>query len=215
VVHRLDRDTTGCIAFAKDEETHWKLGRQWEERTVDKRYLAVCHGHFRDAHGEGVEVIDEPIGPHPSKEKGYREKQVIRRDDLGKPAVTIARVRERFGKHDARGRFTLVELELKTGRTHQIRVHLAHRGHAIVGDTMYGGEPVEHAATGDPDAVATADRQMLHAALLAFVHPQTGEEMVFTAPPPADMRSLIAWCREGDAERMEPPGAVGLGRFGL
>ena len=209
VVHRLDRDTTGCICFAKTEEAHWKLGAQWEQRSVDKRYLAVCHGLYTVSVGEDVEVIDEPIGPHPSKEKGYREKQVIRRDDLGKAAVTICRVRERYGKHDAAGRFSLVELELKTGRTHQIGVHLGHRGHPIVGDDMYGGQPFELSGG------AAISRQMLHAALLAFEHPLTGEGMVFTAPPPADMRALVAQLRESDTERVDAPGAVPLKRFGF
>lgn len=209
VVHRLDRDTTGCIVFAKSEEVHWKLGRQWEDRTVDKRYLAVCQGRFEPQIGEGVEVIDVPIGPHPSKEKGYREKQVVRYDDLGKPSVTIARVRERYGAHEVERRYSLVELELKTGRTHQIRVHLAHRGHAIAGDEMYGGRVVEL------DGGQVIARQMLHAMLLAFDHPMTGRTHVFTATPPADMRALIAWLRAGQTERVEPPGAVGLGRVGL
>ncbi|MFG0284344.1 MAG: pseudouridine synthase, partial [Phycisphaerales bacterium JB039] len=92
VVHRLDRDTTGCIAFAKTEEAHWKLAVQFERREVDKRYLAVAHGHVEP---DG-QVIDLPLGPHPSKEKGYREKRVVRYDDLGKPSVTVCRVRERY-----------------------------------------------------------------------------------------------------------------------
>ena len=96
VVHRLDRHTTGCIVFAKDDEAHWKLGRQFEKRTVDKRYLALVQGRVEP---DG-QVIDLPIGPHQSREKGYREKYVVRRDDLGKPSVTICRVRERYGRHE-------------------------------------------------------------------------------------------------------------------
>ena len=209
VVHRLDRDTTGVIVFAKSEEAHWKLGRQWEERTVDKRYLALVHGRFQTPYGEGVEVIDEPIGPHPSKEKGYREKQVVRRDDLGKPSVTIARVRERYGAHEPERAFTLLELELKTGRTHQIRVHVSHRGHPIAADDMYGGAAV------DLQDGTRVQRQMLHAALLSFEHPASGELLTFTAPAPADMRPLVEELRAGPTEVVDAPGVVPLTRFAL
>ncbi len=136
VVHRLDRYTSGCIVFAKTEEAHWKIAHQFEHRRVDKRYLAIVHGKIEPA----TDVIELPLGPHPSREKGYREKYVVRHDALGKPSTTIYRVRERFDTKD--GPFTLVELELKTGRTHQIRVHLSHQGWPIVGDSMYGGKAI-------------------------------------------------------------------------
>lgn len=209
VVHRLDRDTTGCIVFAKDEQSHWKLGAQFEHRTTDKRYLAVVHGSVEpDAH-----VIDKPIGPHQSKVKGYREKQVIRYDDLGKPSVTICRVHERYTLHErAVGdqHFSLVELELKTGRTHQIRVHLSDDAWPIVGDDMYGGRAFDF-----PDGTQMA-RQALHAALLAIAHPITGEPMVFSAPPPADFRALVAQLRSScEPERVFTHGSVPLARFGL
>jgi 23S rRNA pseudouridine1911/1915/1917 synthase len=216
VVHRLDRHTTGIIVFAKTEEAHWKLGRQWEDRTVDKRYLAVVHGHFESLRGEGVEVIEAPLGPHPSKEKGYREKQCVRHDDLGKPSVTIARVRERYTLPEAFGAdrlFTLVELELKTGRTHQIRVHMTHRGHPLAGDDMYSGRAVPIATAGEEHPAF--DVPALHAALLAFAHPITGENLVFTAPPRERLGVLIRSLRAGEVSKVEPPGAVPLGRFGL
>ncbi len=238
VVHRLDRNTTGCIVFAKDDEAHWKLGRQFELRTVDKRYIALVHGHMEPV----ADVIDLPIGPHPSRLKGYREKYVVRHDELGKPSVTIYRVRGLFGPPlppdkprtaagAGAGAMTLVELELKTGRTHQIRVHLSHLGYPIVGDDMYGGRivglsdlaavdpahgPDELAAllaarfpTIAPDA-ALMDRQALHAATLAFTHPITGEPMRFTAPLPPDMRRLITALRliEPHAELLTPAGAT-------
>lgn len=136
VVHRLDRYTSGCIVFAKTEEAHWKIAHQFEHRRVDKRYLAIVHGKVEPA----ADVIELPLGPHPSRERGYREKYVVRHDALGKPSTTIFRVRERFDTPD--GPFTLVELELKTGRTHQIRVHLSHQGWPIVGDSMYGGKAI-------------------------------------------------------------------------
>ncbi len=215
VVHRLDRHTSGCIVFAKDDEAHWRLGRQFERRTVDKRYLAVVQGRVEPA----TDAIDLPIGPHPSREKGYREKQVVRHDDLGRPSVTIYRVHERYELPEASlhhsvtpslRHFSLLELELKTGRTHQIRVHLSHLGWPIVGDDMYGGRPFA-----DETGRTVIDRQALHAGLLAFQHPVSGEPMVFTAPVPPDVADLIACLRRGRVERPPAPGAVPLARFGL
>lgn len=194
VVHRLDRNTTGVIVFAKDEEAHWRLGRQFELRTPDKRYLAVVEGEIEPA----MDVIDAPLGPHPSGAKGLREKYVVRHDDVGKPSTTIYRVRERFDG------YTLVELELKTGRTHQIRVHLSHLGYPIVGDDMYGGSVGsaarlgrdrasrdQIAAVGDP----VMGRQALHAALLTIDHPASGLRMTFQTPLPADLARLVGVLR--------------------
>ncbi len=203
VVHRLDRNTTGVIVFAKNDEAHWKLGRQFELRTVDKRYLAVVHGRVEPV----ADVIDLPIGPHPSSVKGQREKYVVRHDELGRPSVTIYRVRERFAK------FTIVELELKTGRTHQIRVHLRHLGWPIVGDDMYGGGfPTAADITGGR---ASADepvihRQALHAAMLGFTHPVTGARVSFSAPVPEDLASLVQTLRAspGPHDRLTPAGAT-------
>lgn len=246
VVHRLDRHTTGVIVFAKTDEAHWRLARQWETRTVDKRYLAVVEGRVEP----DAQVIDLPLGPHPSREKGYREKQVVRHDELGKPSVTICRVRERYelgtsraseGEGPAAGAegtsrvvpgwgveapaprgvaperapgapYTLVELELKTGRTHQIRVHLAHLGYPIVGDDLYGGRPF---AIPPEHGGGEASTYMLHAGLLAFEHPITGEPLVFTAPPGETMRRVIAALRAGGAAPVGMPGTVPLRRFGL
>lgn len=210
VVHRLDRNTTGCILFAKTEEAHWKLGRQFEFREVDKRYLAFVHGRVPE---DGF-VIEKPIGPHPSKEKGYREKMVVRHDELGKPSITIVRVRERYRLHDrAVGdqEYTLVELELKTGRTHQIRVHLSEEGHPIVGDDMYGGRAFVDARTD----TTVIDRQALHAALLAFQHPVSGETKSFVAPLPADLRALRETLRTGLVESPDVGGTVSAVRLGL
>ena len=194
VVHRLDRDTTGVIVFAKDEEAHWKLARQFEKRTTDKRYLTLAAGDIETL----ADVIDLPLGPSPSKVKGHREKQVVRHDELGKSAVTIYRVLERFDG------YSLVEIELKTGRTHQIRVHLSHLGYPIVGDDMYGGPMPTGTELGLPPDHPLAThrwaRQCLHAASLGFVHPITAEPMTFTAPLRDDMRRLIGIlrrCRPG------------------
>jgi 23S rRNA pseudouridine1911/1915/1917 synthase len=261
VVHRLDRDTSGCIVFAKTDEAHWKLGRQFEQREVDKRYLAIAHGTVEPR----VFVIDLPIGPHPSREKGYREKYVVRHDELGKPSVTVVRVREAYAlapladapstrppakaspkpatppgwselprtanlvrAHASTSEadmlhFSLVELELKTGRTHQIRVHLSHNLWPIVGDDMYGGKAWSEDATKPkpnpkpkpkqapapaPPTLPPVHRQCLHAATLGFRHPITGESLVFTAPLRGDMADLVRALRALDPrESAAPPGA--------
>ena len=217
VVHRLDRDTTGVILFAKTEEAHWKLGRQCEERTTDKRYLAIVHGEPKGSLDPDIEAIDEPIGPHPSKAKGYREKMVVRHDQLGKPSQTIVRVRERYRLHErpvGDQHFALLELELKTGRTHQIRVHTSLRGWPIVGDDMYGGRFFE-LPSGETIPPTTINRQMLHAALLAFEHPITGEPLVLTAPPREDMLGLLAHLRTHTTAAGSPEGCVPLARLGI
>ena len=197
VVHRLDRHTSGCIVFAKQEETHWKLGHQFEHRQVDKRYLAVVQGRVEPA----SELIELPIGPHPSREKGYREKYVVRHDELGKPSTTVVRVRERYAT--PRGDYTLVELELRTGRTHQIRVHLSYHGWPIVGDEMYGGKPFV-----DEAGATLIDRQALHAAVLGFTHPVRQEPLRFTAPLRGDIARLVRTLRAMSAggERLEVRG---------
>jgi 23S rRNA pseudouridine1911/1915/1917 synthase len=210
VVHRLDRHTSGCIVFAKQDEAHWKLGHQFEHRQVDKRYLALVHGRIEP----NVDVIELPIGPHPSREKGFREKYVVRHDELGKHAVTIYRVRERYvvaGSKRADGtigdeHFTLVELELKTGRTHQIRVHLSELGHPIVGDDMYGGKPFVNAA-----GEVMLHRQALHATVLGIKHPISGQAMVFTAPLRGELAELVRVLRDASGARLAhltPPGAT-------
>ena len=208
VVHRLDRHTSGCIVFAKQDEAHWKLGHQFEHRRVDKRYIAVVEGVF----SPDIEVIDIPLGPHPSREKGFREKYVVRHDELGKNAVTIARVRERYFippelRKDANAPkgYSLIELELKTGRTHQIRVHLSHLGYPIVGDDMYGGHPFV-----DIDGRTVIARQALHACTLGIRHPRTEQPMEFTAPLRGDMADLVRTLRamSGGGVRVDAPGAT-------
>lgn len=226
VVHRLDRQTSGVIVFAKTEQAHWQVARQFMDRTVDKRYLAFVHGLVEPR----IDVIDVPLGPHPSRQKGYREKHVVRHDHLGKPAVTVYRVlghyaavaHRAFGEAGVGGidpaggarldAMSLVEVELKTGRTHQIRVHLSHLGFPLVADDMYGGRVVE--ADGRP----VIDRVALHAARLVFKHPTTGRVMEFHAPLPADLARLIGWGRTQAVVREygDTPGAVfepaGLGK---
>ncbi len=188
VVHRLDRNTSGVIVFAKQDEAHWKLGHQFEHRTVDKRYLALVHGRVEPP----VDVIDLPLGPPPWQGKGCPGKYGGRPSGLGKPAVTICRGLEWYNPHaaDPAERFTLVELELKTGRTHQIRVHLSHLGWPIVGDDMYGGKPVAGA-----DGGLIIQRQALHAAVLGFNHPISEKRLQFTAPLRGDMAAVVKLLR--------------------
>ncbi len=206
VVHRLDRDTTGCIVFAKQDEAHWKLGHAFEHRRVEKRYVALVHGKVEPI----VDTLDYPIGPHPSREKGLREKQVVRHDELGKPCLTIARVLEWYrtngndtvttGVHSPW--YSLIELELKTGRTHQIRVHMSHSLHPIVGDDMYGGRVFTTS-----DGRDMMHRQALHAAMLGFEHPITGTKLEFTAPLRDDMIEVVRWLRaHAQWQHLDAPG---------
>ena len=188
VVHRLDRHTTGVMVAAKTDTAHWRLGRQFEKRKTNKRYLAVVHGEIDPL----TDVVEFPLGRHPTA----REKYAVRWDETGKPSVTIYRVRELYEG------YTLVELELRTGRTHQIRIHLSHLGYPIVGDDMYGGR---HLTVGDVvgprgtneqsprDPLMT--RQALHATLLGFVHPTSDQPVEFIAPLHDDMAVLVRMLR--------------------
>jgi 23S rRNA pseudouridine1911/1915/1917 synthase len=213
VVHRLDKHTSGAIVAAKNDTAHWRLGKQFEMRRTDKRYLALVHGSpERD-----VETIDLPLGKHPT----VKEKYAVRFDESGKASLTIMRVRERYEVAVPTGivKYALVELELKTGRTHQIRVHLSYLGHPIVGDDMYGGRHVTPRDLGDAGAPAASTdqpllaRQALHATTLGFRHPMTEQPMRFTAPVAADIARAVAILRAASLARgvsvgVEAPGAT-------
>ncbi|MCH2137490.1 MAG: RluA family pseudouridine synthase [Phycisphaerales bacterium] len=198
VVHRLDRFTSGVMVVAKNDTAHWKLGRQFEQRRTRKRYLALVHGDMDPL----TDVLDMPLGKHPT----VREKYAVRWDDTGKDAITIYRVRERYGD------FTLVELEIRTGRTHQIRVHLSHRGWPIAGDDMYGGRALEvrdvmPAGSGMDRMQLLLDRQALHATMLGFTHPVSEEEVTFIAPLRGDLAAIVHALRaRGDVHRPKVPG---------
>src|SRR5688572_27999647 len=194
ILHRLDRNTTGIMLVAKSDEAHWRIARQFENRTIQKTYVAVLHG-VPELLGD---VIDMPIG----KDRYVREKQAIRKvENGGRPAVTRYEVQEIFDAPPSAAlrdsafpadrntkkppeRFALVKLSPKTGRTHQLRVHMAAIGHPMVGDTMYGGRIFER---GD----FRFERQALHAAEITFVHPATLEAMTIRAPLPPDMTRLV------------------------
>jgi 23S rRNA pseudouridine1911/1915/1917 synthase len=176
IVHRLDKDTSGLLVVARTARAHAALTRALEARDVHREYEAVCVGVMT-----GGGTVDAPLDRHPVD----RLRQAVRAD--GREAVTHYRVLERFRAH------THVRVELETGRTHQIRVHLAHVGFPLVGDALYGKRLVlPKAAT--PRLAATLRgfrRQALHAARLAFLHPTTGEPVEFRAPLPADLVDLI------------------------
>nr|WP_234405050.1 RluA family pseudouridine synthase [Paenibacillus bouchesdurhonensis] len=165
IVHRIDKDTSGLIMAAKNDKSHASLAAQLKEHSVTRKYLALVHGNL--SHDQGT--VDAPIGRDPHDRKMYT---VIDRNS--KHAVTHFHVTERFGD------YTLLELKLETGRTHQIRVHMKFIGHPLVGDPMYGRSKG-----------IKFDGQALHAAVLGFVHPATGEYMEFTAPIPADMEDML------------------------
>lgn len=183
IVHRLDRDTSGLLIVAKDDRVHKQLAAQFEGRTIRKEYLAIVKGEpSRDS-----DFIEKPIGPHPTD----REKMAIRPpEDGGKEAVTFYQVAERF-----RG-YALVRCFPKTGRTHQIRIHLTHIGHPIVADKMYSGR--SRLSIGDLRGMDHADadrtlieRQALHAFHLEFERPQTGERLSLEAPVPPDFNAAL------------------------
>lgn len=173
IVHRLDKDTSGCIVIAKDDVTHNDLARQFHERQVKKEYLALVSGWVKELQGELTTVI----GRHPV----HRKRMAVRYDE-GKEAITNYEVVERFRQA------TLLLLKPKTGRTHQIRVHMAHMGHPVLGDEEYGKKKSRLPRVEIP-------RQMLHAYSLGFNHPVKNEWMEFTAPIPQDMEVILNYLR--------------------
>jgi len=176
IVHRLDKGTSGLLVVAKTEIAHENLADQFRDREVFKSYLALVHGQVEHRRGE----IDQPIARDPRN----RTRMAIVR--AGRPSLSLYRIRERFD------RFTLLDVELKTGRTHQIRVHLAWLKHPVVGDEVYGGG--RDKTVSDPrirGAIAKLNRQFLHAAQLGFRHPRTAERMVFNAALPEALQDLL------------------------
>lgn len=169
IVHRLDRDTSGAIVVAKNDAAHNALARQLKDRAVEKTYIALVEGTPSPAEG----LIDAPIARDPRR----RERMAV--IEGGRAAVTAYRVLERMPG------MSLVEARPRTGRTHQIRVHLAAIGHPIAGDRVYGR------------ASALVGRQFLHAARIAFAHPRTGERIEIKAPLPADLREALERARAG------------------
>lgn len=180
IVHRLDKDTSGVMVATKDDRTHQQLARQFKAHTIQRRYRALVHGLVQNQQG----TIDQPIGRHPAQRL-----KMSSSTRHGRRAVTHWQVLRRYD----RDRLTLLDLKLETGRTHQIRVHLAEINLPVVGDPLYGSARM---ARGLADArlrkqIESLDRQFLHAWQLGFVHPQSGEEMEFRAPLPAELQGVI------------------------
>jgi len=180
IIHRLDKNTSGLLLIGKSVPAQTALVRQLADREISRHYLAVCNGVLT-----GGGTIDAAIGRHPVD----RTRMSVQ--DKGKPAVTHYTVRERFAAH------TYINVRLETGRTHQIRVHLAYRRHALVGDPSYGGRLALPAGASELliEILRNFRRQALHAARLSLAHPDGGESLSFEAPPPEDFRSLIAVLR--------------------
>lgn len=185
IVHRLDKDTTGLMVVAKTLRSHHRLVRQLQRREVHRQYQAVVLGVLT-AGG----TVDEPLGRHPV----LRKKRAVLAD--GKEAVTHYRVLQRFRTH------THVQCQLETGRTHQIRVHMSHIRHPLIGDPLYGGRL--HIPAGCSPVLAETlrgfRRQALHAAELGLIHPDTEEEIMWQAPLPDDMNQLLAALQQDSHE---------------
>jgi 23S rRNA pseudouridine1911/1915/1917 synthase len=188
IVHRLDKDTSGLMVVAKNDSAHHSLQKQIQARTAVRKYLVLVWGNprFEEA------IVDAPIGRHPSD----RKKMAVIETTAHKSRVaqTNLQVLERLGP------MTLMEAKLQTGRTHQVRVHVAYAGHPVVGDPAYSGK--RRIEAGPREFVANTNRlidaldgQALHAYSLSFDHPRNRERMEFTAPPPANMQALIDYLR--------------------
>ncbi|NQN91348.1 RluA family pseudouridine synthase [Streptococcus suis] len=168
IVHRIDKDTSGLLMIAKSDEAHTKLAAELKDKKSLRKYWAIVHGNLPNDRG----VIEAPIG----RSEKDRKKQAV--TAKGKEAVTRFQVLERFGD------YTLVELTLETGRTHQIRVHMAYIGHPVAGDEVYG-----------PRKTLKGHGQFLHARTLGFTHPKTGEVVAFTAEAPAIFQDTLEYLR--------------------
>lgn len=172
IVHRIDMDTTGVLVVCKNDNAHRALSEQLHEHSITRKYYAIVHGNIAVDDG----TVDAPIGRSPKD----RKKMAVNTKN-GRRAVTHYHVLERFG-----GKYTYIECQLETGRTHQIRVHMASLGHPIVGDEVYGPKKCPFKLQG----------QTLHAGVLGFIHPSTGKYVEFTADLPDYLKKLISILRE-------------------
>jgi len=179
IVHRIDKETSGLLVVAKNDLTHEKLSEQFRNREVFKLYIALVYGRLSERQGE----IEARLGRSPRN----RTRMAVLGGGAGRTAHTLFEVAERYTE------FTLLKVQIKTGRTHQIRVHMAHIGHPVVGDAAYGSG--REKAVRDPlirRAIGELGRQFLHSAQLAFVHPRSGERLEFSSPMPPELRRFLA-----------------------
>ncbi|RWR32551.1 RluA family pseudouridine synthase [Sinirhodobacter populi] len=202
IVHRIDKDTSGLLVVAKSDRAHHGLAAQFEKHSVHRHYLAVVHGtpdaadpRLRGTRGVSFEAGNVlKITSQLARHKTDRQRQAVIFEG-GRHAVTRARVVEDFA-----GAAALVDCWLETGRTHQIRAHMAHAGHGLIGDPTYGGRrrlPAKVVGEAAAEAAALFPRQALHAATLGFVHPVSGETLSFSSPLPADIEALLTVLRAG------------------
>ena len=189
IVHRLDKNTTGMMVIAKCDEAHWRLALQFERRTIRKEYFAICEG----AIALDGDVIDRPLAPHPeTTQRMILPSADPPRQAMFKEAITEYRVNTRY-----RG-YTTVDLRPRTGRTHQLRVHMSSVGHPMVGDKLYGGRPVsEFDLTGQGAATPLIEYQALHARSLRLVHPILERPMELEAPLAPRLTRIIELLEQG------------------
>ena len=180
IVHRLDKDTSGLLVVAKNDNAHNFLSSLFKNSRINKRYIALVHGIPENDEG----TIDLPISRHPVK----RKEMAVSSSSKGKNALTIWKIQETLSD-----KFALLSVTIKTGRTHQIRVHMSHMGHPVVGDPVYGFKSTwwNKNTHYSKEIVDSINRQMLHSEYLGFLHPDTEEYMEFNSPIPPDMRLVI------------------------
>ena len=191
IVHRLDKDTSGVIVAAKNDKAHQSLSKQFKEHTVKKIYIALVSGFLKNEEG----TILEPIGRHPVHRKKmavvraqsteHRAQGTVGKQLKGREAVTHYKVLDKFEDKEG-NKYSLLEIRIETGRTHQIRVHLSHIGHPIIGDSIYGGRKslvFSH--------LSSTHGQLLHAKTLSFVHPSTNKQVEFDSDIPEDMSGIL------------------------
>ena len=171
IVHRIDMDTTGSLVVCKNDKAHQSLSEQLKVHSIRRIYVAIVHGNIKEDSG----TVNAPIGRHPTDRK-----KMSTHCKNGRDAVTHYKVLERFGD------YTYIQCELETGRTHQIRVHMAYVKHPLVGDMVYGPKKQE----------LTEEGQLLHAGVLGFIHPRTGEYMEFSSPRPEVFENILKKLRE-------------------